>query len=94
MSHPSSSLRNQFVSSRPGRALRAVIAFALLASAWAWSADNPKKALQIYFVDVEGGQATLFITPVHQSLLIDTGWPGKRTGCRPHCCNSKKGGDR
>ena len=33
-------------------------------------------ALQVYFVDVEGGQATLFVTPDHHSLLIDTGWPG------------------
>jgi beta-lactamase superfamily II metal-dependent hydrolase len=32
--------------------------------------------LEIYFVDVEGGQATLFVTPQGQSLLIDTGWPG------------------
>ncbi len=36
----------------------------------------PGKALEIYFVDVEGGQATLFVTPAGQSLLIDTGWPG------------------
>ncbi len=34
------------------------------------------KTLQIYFVDVEGGQATLFVTPEGKSLLIDTGWPG------------------
>ena len=34
------------------------------------------KQLQIYFVDVEGGQATLLVTPLGQSLLIDTGWPG------------------
>jgi len=33
------------------------------------------KALQIYFIDVEGGQSTLFVTPARQSLLIDTGWP-------------------
>jgi len=32
------------------------------------------KPLRIYFVDVEGGQATLFVTPAGQSLLIDTGW--------------------
>ena len=32
--------------------------------------------LEIYFVDVEGGQATLFVTPEKKSLLIDTGWPG------------------
>jgi competence protein ComEC len=30
--------------------------------------------LRIFFVDVEGGQATLFVTPAGQSLLIDTGW--------------------
>src|SRR6202011_5875587 len=33
------------------------------------------KALRIYFVDVEGGQSTLFVTPDGKSLLIDTGWP-------------------
>ncbi len=32
------------------------------------------KPLEIFFVDVEGGQATLFVTPAGQSLLIDTGW--------------------
>jgi competence protein ComEC len=34
------------------------------------------KPLQIYFIDVEGGQATLIVTPLGQSLLIDAGWPG------------------
>ncbi len=33
------------------------------------------KPLTVYFVDVEGGQATLFITPEGQSMLVDTGWP-------------------
>jgi competence protein ComEC len=32
------------------------------------------KPLSITFIDVEGGQATLFVTPAGQSLLIDTGW--------------------
>ncbi len=42
-----------------------------------WAAPAHKdKDLHIYFVDVEGGQATLFVTPAGQSLLIDTGWPG------------------
>lgn len=36
----------------------------------------PPNELKIYFIDVEGGQATLFRTPTGQSLLIDTGWPG------------------
>lgn len=39
------------------------------------AAASPK-SLQIYFVDVEGGQATLVVSPSGQSLLIDTGWPG------------------
>ena len=30
--------------------------------------------LKVYFIDVEGGQATLFVTPANQSLLVDTGW--------------------
>ncbi|MBV8553163.1 MAG: MBL fold metallo-hydrolase [Acidobacteriaceae bacterium] len=33
-----------------------------------------EKPLEIFFVDVEGGQATLFVSPAGQSLLIDTGW--------------------
>jgi competence protein ComEC len=35
-----------------------------------------QRSLRVYFVDVEGGQATLFVTPEGQSLLIDTGWDG------------------
>ena len=34
-----------------------------------------KSGLKVYVVDVEGGQATLFVTPAKQSFLIDTGWP-------------------
>ncbi len=33
------------------------------------------QALKLYFIDVEGGQATLVVTPSGQSLLVDTGWP-------------------
>lgn len=45
----------------------------VLASAAAARAAKP---LQIYFIDVEGGQATLVVSSLGQSLLIDTGWPG------------------
>src|SRR5881296_1111818 len=51
------------------------MALSLSSSAWA-GPRLQRKALQVYFVDVEGGQATLFVTPAGQSLLIDTGWPG------------------
>ena len=29
-----------------------------------------------YVIDVEGGEATLFISPSGESMLVDTGWPG------------------
>jgi beta-lactamase superfamily II metal-dependent hydrolase len=32
--------------------------------------------LDIYFVDVMGGAATLIVTPERESILIDSGWPG------------------
>ena len=45
----------------------------LLAGAWPLAAA---KDLEIYSIDVEGGQATLLVSPSGQSLLIDAGWPG------------------
>jgi competence protein ComEC len=39
-------------------------------------AAPPRNGLQIYFVDVEGGQATLLVTPSGASMLVDAGWPG------------------
>ncbi|MGH9141170.1 MAG: ComEC/Rec2 family competence protein [Vicinamibacterales bacterium] len=33
------------------------------------------KTLDIYFIDVEGGQSTLVVTPAGETLLIDTGFP-------------------
>ncbi len=32
------------------------------------------KDLEVYFVDVEGGQATLMVAPSGQSVLVDSGW--------------------
>ena len=34
------------------------------------------ETLDIYVIDVEGGEATLFVAPSGESLLVDTGWPG------------------
>jgi len=50
-----------------------IFVFVILASVAAARAAKP---LQIFAIDVEGGQATLVISPSGQSLLIDTGWPG------------------
>jgi competence protein ComEC len=49
-------------------------AIAFLAFASAQGATP--KTLDIYFIDVEGGQSTLLVTPNRQSFLIDTGWAG------------------
>src|ERR1700737_4250296 len=34
------------------------------------------QTLNVYVIDVEGGNATLFVSPSHESLLIDTGNAG------------------
>lgn len=34
------------------------------------------KNLEVYSIDVEGGQATLFVSPSGESMLVDTGWAG------------------
>jgi len=49
-------------------------AFATLCFAACLSAAT--NDLTVYFIDVEGGQSTLFVTPSGQSVLIDTGFPG------------------
>jgi len=36
----------------------------------------PARVLEIYFIDVQGGAATLLVTPERESILIDSGWPG------------------
>jgi competence protein ComEC len=63
------------------RASRIVVTLlSVVAACWSGVAlgiaQSPRAALQIYFIDVEGGQSTLFVTPDKHSLLVDTGWPG------------------
>src|SRR4051794_16644213 len=43
-----------------------------------------KRGLDLYFVDTEGGAATLIVTPAGESVLIDCGNPGKRDAERIH----------
>ncbi|HWN49624.1 MAG TPA: MBL fold metallo-hydrolase, partial [Xanthobacteraceae bacterium] len=38
-------------------------------------AQNSGQNLQIYWIDVEGGAATLIVSPSGESLLVDTGYP-------------------
>ncbi len=39
-------------------------------------AQAKRAQLRIYSIDVEGGQATLLVSPYGASMLVDTGWPG------------------
>jgi competence protein ComEC len=52
------------------RILLLALALALVSTAYA------ARTLDLYFIDVEGGQATLIVSPSGQSLLVDTGWAG------------------
>jgi competence protein ComEC len=46
------------------------------------AASAAGRSLEIYFIDVEGGQSTLLVTPTGQTLLIDAGY-GQREGRDP-----------
>jgi len=57
------------------RILKWTILPVLLLAVSAFAAGPAGDKLRIYFIDVEGGQSTLFVTPQNESLLIDAGWP-------------------
>ena len=50
-----------------------LLSLALLGTGRAVGAD-----LEIYFVDVMGGAATLIVTPARETILVDSGWPGQK----------------
>src|ERR1700685_1685797 len=53
-----------------------VLAIAVFASALSVAQTRTASTLDVYVIDVEGGNATLFVLPSHESLLIDTGNAG------------------
>jgi competence protein ComEC len=48
------------------------------------SQGQQSKPLDVYWIDVEGGAATLIVTPAGESVLIDTGYPDERGAPRIH----------
>jgi competence protein ComEC len=55
------------------------LAVALAIVAGTVNAQNkPEKTLDMYFIDVEGGHSTLYVSPAGEAMLIDTGSPGAR----------------
>jgi competence protein ComEC len=67
---------------KPRFLLLPLLAGALLAGRLA--ADGNDHRLDIYWNDVEGGGATLIVTPAGESILIDSGNPGTRDSGRIH----------
>ena len=61
--------------------IASVAALALAGSLTA-SANSKNGQLDVYWVDVEGGAATLIVTPADESVLIDSGNPGGRDSKR------------
>src|SRR5262245_56260472 len=59
------------------RTLPSLVASAAVGMLVAAAAQSP--TLDIYFIDVEGGQATLLVTPVGETLLIDAGFASTGT---------------
>jgi competence protein ComEC len=56
-----------------------LVAVALLVPVALLHGQGPEqRPLDIYFLDTEGGQATLFVSPSGQSMLVDTGFPGNQ----------------
>src|SRR5438552_15547874 len=64
----------------------------LLLSTWSYAADELPRGLDIYFIDTEGGAATLLVTPAGESVLIDCGNPGNRDAERIHDVAAKQAG--
>ena len=58
-----------------------LIAGLIEAPAWAGETSH---GMDIYFIDTEGGAATLLVTPAGESVLIDCGNPGSRDADRIH----------
>jgi beta-lactamase superfamily II metal-dependent hydrolase len=57
---------------------RFIVSLAVLVSAIAVVRSQTAAPLKVYWIDVEGGAATLIVTPAGESLLVDAGNPGGR----------------
>jgi beta-lactamase superfamily II metal-dependent hydrolase len=65
--------------------------FAALAVPLAAARADEKRGLDIYWIDTEGGAATLVVTPAGESVLIDCGNPGGRDAERIHAAATAAG---
>jgi len=56
--------------------MRRTLACLALAASVALAHAQRTPTLDIYVIDVDGGESTLFVSPSGESLLVDAGWPG------------------
>jgi beta-lactamase superfamily II metal-dependent hydrolase len=56
--------------------LALILAISAIASVPSSAQTRPSATLDVYVIDVEGGNSTLFVSPSRESLLIDTGNAG------------------
>ena len=61
---------------RASMVLLLVLVVALVAAVFSAAQTRAPRPLDIYVIDVEGGNATLFVSPSGESLLVDTGNAG------------------
>jgi competence protein ComEC len=61
-----------------------LLAPSVLVAAAAVAGPSAPRGLDVYWVDVEGGGATLVVTPARESVLVDTGFAGDRDAGRIH----------
>jgi competence protein ComEC len=59
---------------------RNLLAAAAIVVLGAAAVGGARSTLDIYFIDVEGGQSTLIATPAGEALLVDTGFAGPGGG--------------
>src|SRR5260370_20000712 len=55
------------------RRMMALLLFLVLCASLAVAQTKTPKTLDIYVIDVEGGNAVLFVAPSGESMLVDTG---------------------
>ena len=58
------------------RALVIVLLTLVFLPTWPSAQAPAEKTLDVYFIDVEGGHATLYVSPSGQSMLVDAGYSG------------------
>jgi competence protein ComEC len=58
------------------RMLLVILSAVVLLAAGLFAQQPGERTLDVYFIDAEGGHATLYVSPSGESMLVDAGYPG------------------